>query len=143
MPPVVTHAPPVVRKAELGLAESTLATQTTSSTTPVDATGLSVTVVVTDRPIVIEAACSCRHAAVGGIVVLQLVQGASTVVQVAQATSAVANALNQIPIKRRLSLAPGSYTFKLQFGTSAFGTAGVSTIAAGATSPNWLHVYEV
>lgn len=126
---------------ELGYAERTT-DFTTTSTVMADVTGLSKTVTITDRPVMVIFEDDVKHSAANGITVVQLMQGA-TQIAVGQRTSPTASAIGHLRVVRRQALPPGDYTFKVQASISQFGTAGTSTLLGNATTPSFLQIVEV
>lgn len=129
--------------AELGYAERTT-DFTTASLTMADVTGLSVTVTVGTRPIVVEFFCSqVKHAVAGGLVAFQIVDEAAAIIMSGFHSSSAAGESDPVLLKRRLAPTAGTHTYKVQACTSGFGTAGTSTITGGTTNPSSIQVVQV
>jgi hypothetical protein len=131
---------------ELGYAEIT-ANATTTSTTAVDVAGLSTTVTVADRPIIVEFGCTALGNVTDSSGVNVFIVDTSGPTNVAigfrgSPTVSAGDALQStsVMIRRRLDPAAGSKTYKLQL---AAVTAGTAVITASAESPAWIQVTEV
>jgi hypothetical protein len=124
---------------ELGYAENT-GDFTTASASPIDVTGLSTTVVVGIRPVIVEFGCSAvSNNTLNAYVFMYLMEGA-TQIGFGGAGGTAANAQWPGYLRRRLAPTPGSHTYKVQ--VAAFG-GGTAKIAATATSPSWIQVTEI
>lgn len=122
---------------ELGYAEITAdVTQTGSGNQ--DVAGLSVTVNVGSRPIIVQiGAKSLANSSASGVGVLSIKEGATTLATI----SAVLSTLT-LPIFRSRRLAPsaGSHTYKVNLAQLVTGN---STLGAASTDPAFIHVIEV
>lgn len=127
---------------ERGYAESATLFST-GSTTNVDVTGVTVTVTVRDRPIIVEAGDGWTKnstAGTGGNMIFEIIRtDTSAVVAQAVMASGASNSPLAWTVRRRLSLAAGTYTFKLQVRVAG-GTVNVNNLSSGWT---WIQVTEV
>ena len=127
---------------ELGYAEITSSfTQVAAATTDYDITGLSVTVTVGTRPILLEAYLpTVAHTVANSTVILRVYEGATLLQVVTEATPATGGALSGARIARvRLAPSAGSHTYKAVIRTQ---TAGTITVTAGTTGPAFIRVVE-
>lgn len=126
---------------ELAYAESAAGFSTTS-TTPVDVTGVTITFTARVRPVMVLAGdgwTKNNTALANTTVAIYRVDTAANVA-VGLITSATANAAQAWTLRRRLVLTAGTeYTFKLQANASA-GTSVLNNISQGAT---WIQAIEV
>jgi hypothetical protein len=127
---------------ELGYAQIT-ADVTTTSTSLVDATGLSVTVTVGGRPIIVEFWTGEGRTTntTDKRILCELYDATgSTQLSFGLITCPVTDSGDTLHVKARLTPAAGSRTYKVRFETIAAGTA---TIRASSASPAFIRVYEV
>lgn len=129
------------RGVELGYAERVTDATTTNTGAYDDVTGMSITVNVGIRPIMVRAfARDIRHSAVNGNVYFRIAEGATAIVASVYCSSTV-NASQSAYVERRLTPSPGLHTYKL---TTALIGAGTGTIIADATDgPMFIQVVEV
>ncbi len=130
---------------ELGYASST-STFTTTSTTAggVDVTGLSVTVTVGTRPIIVKVRADSFHSSAASGGVLYLNQDGTNIGTIAVILSADDDRVS-LCNERRLAPAAGSHTYKIRAVNASAGTLGV-TAGDGVTndnSPMAIQVIEV
>lgn len=122
---------------ELGYAQiTTTATQTGAGSG--DVSGLSVTVTVGSRPIVVEFGCDgLVNSSALGITQVNIQEGATILSAATVSLTTVG-----MVICRRVRLTPsaGSHTYKIALGQV---TAGNSQIVCSATDPAYIWVYEV
>lgn len=127
--------------AELGYAQI-ISNISTSSTAYVD-TGLSVTVTVGTRPLIVEAWClGMWHSSANFLHRLRLYD-ATAGVEIAYGDSrsiATSNSSSPRYVKARVTPPPGTRTYKVQYATVDAGTA---SMGATSTSPAFLRVTEV
>lgn len=115
-----------------------LATEASTSFTAV--TGLTVTVTVGDRPIIVEAGGSLLNNSSTGGAQLQLVEGTTELKQFINSLASGANKGTGWFMRRRLTPTPGSHTYSVRMRATTTGNAQMS---ASATDPAWLQVTEV
>jgi len=135
---------PAAAPAELGYAAIT-SDLTTTSTSMVDATGLSVTVTVGSRPIIVEAYLSeARTDKNGARAICEIYDNtAAARVQLGIATGVTNAGVGQtLCMKVRLTPASGSRTYKVRWSVDA-GVSATGTIRAASTNPSWIRVYEI
>lgn len=128
------------RGVELGYAERTSLLNSTVVNSYEDVPLLSVTVTVTDRPILIEFFTpSVSHSAANGNALVKFVEGAT---QLSFAQMGGLAAANGVPIYmgRRIAASAGSHTYKVQWGSN---NAGTHTLNADPLYPAYLLVREV
>lgn len=122
---------------ELGYAEITAeVTQTGVGNT--DVPGLSVTVTVGTRPIVVEIGGTALHlSSASGIGGLTIKEGSTNLASFSSVLSTT-----YLPVARKVRLAPsaGSHTYKVNIAQI---TAGNTILTAAADNPAYIHVYEV
>lgn len=130
---------------ELGYVQKTDGAFSTASTAFVDVTGMTLTVTVGSRPIIVEAGGPfIRANAVGVIPSAKLLQSPSTGIQELQSYANLVNSSMPWHMRARLTLAAGSYTFKLQAGCAlGNGTTNQCILHNAAGQPLWLQVIEV
>jgi hypothetical protein len=127
---------------ELGYAQIT-ADVTTTSTTMVDATGLSVSVQVGSRPVMVEFWTGEGRTTdtVDKRIIVELYDTtASAALAFGIVTCPVSDSGSDLSIRARLTPAVGARSYKVRFRTVAAGTA---TIRASSASPAFIRVYEV
>jgi hypothetical protein len=128
--------------SELGSAEIT-SDATRAATSYADVAGLSVTVTVGTRPIVIEFDCpnAYNSNANGGVGVAILEDG----VVIATASTLINSANAAVPLARSVRRAPsaGSHTYKIQLKTGFSGTATLKADSGTSLGPTSLHVLQV
>lgn len=134
---------------ELGYAEIT-SDFTNANVAPLqsprdDVGGLSVTVTVGSRPIMLKFHTGqMKHSSATGLVAVDILDEANAQVHSGFHSSTAAGESDPFTLERRLSYAQGTIkTFRVRAATSQFGGAGTSTITAGATNPAFLQVVEV
>jgi len=128
---------------ELGYAESTTTQGSITAAglaNRIDVTGLTITITVGTRPIVVEgfvgqATNDTTDRGVG----LAIVEG-TTVLNVAIVTLSLGTAYGTLNPKVRLAPSAGSHTYKLMTWRIVGGTA---SLDASATAPNWIQAVEV
>lgn len=129
-----------VAGAELGYAEITSGTTSTTTNSFEDLTGLSVTVTVGARPIVIWAFfAAVSHSAAGGNITAKIFEGA-TGLQASSFTSTSANYQGPIAAQVRLAPSAGSHTYKLAWASNV---AGTHTLTASSSQKTSIQVVEV
>lgn len=138
------HVQPSTSNTDLGSAEA-IVDSATALNAMQDAPGLSITVKVSDRPILVEALLQMKHSNAGGIIVAEIFQvtGVNKAIFQGYWQASANNALGMLKLEKRLPLAPGTYTFKVRFCTFAFGTAGTSHLNGGPDNPNSLRAMEI
>lgn len=130
----------VPRGVELGYAEKTSTTISTTINTYEDIAGLSVTVTVGARPIIVEfGAPSWVHTAASALLLAQLLEGATVRGFCQQQSSGAAEGAFPY-IRRRLAPSVGAHTYKVAWGST---TVGTHTMGGHADYPAWLQVTEV
>lgn len=128
---------------ELGYAQIT-GTISTTSTTAVDATGLTTTVITGSRPIVIEAfSFWLTNSADQGVTIATIMEDGTQIQEGVTTASGIALASQGgetllMSVRRNPSV--GSHTYKMQYWTNAAGTAG---LWAASTAPAFITVREV
>lgn len=126
-----------VRGVELGYAAVTANVTRTGAGTD-DVAGLSVTVTVGFRPIIVRVnALSINNSSASGVGNIQIKEGA-TVLAGVNATLTT----DYIPVSREARLAPsaGSHTYKITLGQLVTGN---TVLTASATDPAFIQVIEV
>lgn len=127
---------------ELGYAQIT-ADATRASTTPADVAGLSTTVTVGARPIMVIFDCNSvlNTAATGGVGVDILEDG----VTIARLSEILATASNVTPGHREIRRTPtaGSHVYKIQLSALLSGTATIKAGPAGTTGPAFIQVLAI
>ena len=122
---------------ELGYAEITAdVTQTGSGNQ--DVTGLSVTVEVGTRPIIVSVGAKLlSNSTSSGVATLSIKESTTTL-----ATASVVLSTFSLPVFRSVRLAPsaGSHTYKINLAQLVSGNA---VIGAGSTDPAFIQVVEV
>lgn len=128
--------------SELGYVQIT-ANVTTTSTSYVDVPGLSVTVTIGSRPLIVEAWClGMWHSGANNLSRLRLYD-ATAAAEIAYGDSrsiATANSSSPRHVIARVTPAAGTRTYKAQIQSV---DAGTTTLGATATSPAFLRVTEV
>lgn len=125
------------RGLELGYAQIT--SDFTTAAGPVDAAGLSITVTVGARPIMLEFySQGLSNSAAGGYGSATLVEG-STVLQ-RGGFGGAANVTFPGTVRVRLAPSPGSHTYKVQLAAVIAGTAKLQATADG---PAFIRAFEV
>jgi hypothetical protein len=104
--------------------------QTTTSTTPVDVTGASVTFTTTGGRVLLLFSGYCSNGAANQTCYFSLVQDGATAGQFAAATSATASAIGTVSMVMILSPSAGSHTWKVQWSV----TGNTSTLSGGYLS---------
>lgn len=133
-----TTTPSANSNVELGYAQRTT-NFTQSGVGNSDVTGLSTTVTVGARPIIVEFGCESVHnSGSSGLSRIQIQEG-STVLAIAWAQGA-ASELRTISRKVRLSPSAGSHTYKINLAQLVSDN---SVITAQSTSPAFIQVIEV
>lgn len=135
---------PAAAPAELGYAAIT-SDLTTTSTSMVDATGLSVTVTVGSRPIIVEAYLSeARTDKNGARAICEIYDSTGAArVQLGIAVGITTGGIGQtLCMKVRLTPASGSRTYKVRWSVETALSA-TGTIRAASTNPSWIRVYEI
>lgn len=112
----------VAAQQSLGYVERTAGDLTTTSTSAVDATGMTITFTTDGRPFEVWYAGMMKGSASGGEPCIQLVQGTSTVVDQKIAFAAANNQTFPFNGRRVFNLAAASYTYKLQMLSVITGT---------------------
>lgn len=125
---------------ELGYAEN-LTTFALTATSYTDITGVAVTFTVVSRPVVLIAGCGqIQNTTAGAQSILLAITDSSDVAQVVGTSyHSAQNLQGNITIRRRLSLAPGNYTYKLR---GRLGVAGSANLL-GTASPIYIQAQEV
>lgn len=127
------------RGTEIGYAEMTVDQTTTSTTTVPFSPPISITVEVADRPIVVIGQYEfVSHSAAGGTTSLDLLQDGAVIAS-GGGKSGAANEIVFCAVRRRLSLAPGSYVFSLNKRV----TTGTGTYWCQFGSQGQLQAWEV
>lgn len=122
---------------ELGYAEIT-APDTQTGVGSKDVAGLSIPVTVGSRPIIVVLSGSTlSNSAAGGWGAVKIQEGASALASVQAVLTTLALPVHR---ERRLTPSAGSHTYKVVL---AQVTSGNTTLAASATDPVSLHVFEV
>lgn len=130
------------RGTELGYAEITSSATSTNTVSPYDdVAGLSVTVTVGTRPILIRAWCSeLRHSVAAGRSLILIKEGTTILAYGQVAASGTASRASNGIAEIRLNPSAGAHTYKV--GLGGF-DAGTMTVVAFATAPAHIHVTEV
>jgi hypothetical protein len=124
--------------AELGYAEITTPQSTTTTGTYIDIAGLSVTVTVGSRPIVVRAFTpNLGHSAVTAF--NGYIREGSTDLVFGQRAGRGAGEQGEFNISRRLAPSAGSHTYKVSM---LMVGAGTMSFAAAATAPAYIQVLE-
>lgn len=127
---------------ELGYAEIT-ADATRASTTPADVAGLSTTVTVAARPIIVTfgAGAVTNGSASGGAIAYLLEDGS----KIGSAFTFDTAAATVFPVHRQVRRSPaaGSHTYKIQLATFVTGTATIKADSGATYGPASIGVYQV
>lgn len=106
-----------------------------------DVTGLSVTVTVGTRPIIVKFdAGGLSNSSASGLITLAIKEGSTILATAALGPGPAANCSFALSRDVRLSPSAGSHTYKINLGQIITGN---STIGASATNPASIHVVEV
>lgn len=131
---------PVGGGAELGYSEiAANAVLALTANTPADVPGLTTTITVRSRPILVEAwASAVTHSVAASYVQLRILEG-STIKAIG--THFLQTAAQGVPGSVRVRLAPsaGQHTYKIALFS---GTAGNATLVAAATTPAFISAVE-
>ncbi len=128
---------------ELGYASSgTAFTTTSTAASGVDVTGLSVTVVVGARPIVVKVRADAWHAGAASGGILYLNEDGTNIGAIA---AAIGDDFVSLHNERRLNPAAGSHAYKIRATNASAGTVSISANAgtANVNSPMAIQVVEV
>lgn len=138
----ISSASPGGVGVELGYAQS-ISDFSTGSTSLVDVPGLTTTVTVASRPIVVEFFCAgANNPTSGGAVTLSIVEDAGSV-GLAQTLFAVdTNAKVPVHLKSRRTPAAGSHTYKIQMSVSS-GTGTLTAASGSFLLPMFIQVLQV
>lgn len=134
---------------ELGYTEVTAGLSTASN--EADVPDLDVTVEVTTRPIVVKLYAQQQgNNSATNFSQSHIQQGSgaapssyTTVRDGPLLYTAAAGQAHTSYVETRLSLSPGTYTFKATFGRTGFSSAGTATLTASASNPAYLQVLEI
>lgn len=132
-----TSTPSLAGGVELGYAQITSnATQTGAGNN--DVSGLSVSVTVGVRPILVRFEASSAFNSSGSGITIISIKESSTVLS----TVSVSSTTLALPVRREVRLAPsaGSHTYKINLQQFVSGN---STLSAGSTDPAFIQVIEV
>jgi hypothetical protein len=122
---------------ELGYAEITANPPDSSSNTPADVTGLSITITAPGGPIEIMAYSEgLKNNAAGGGVAIYIVEDGTIVQTGFGQVAGASETLGPFTVVSRRQPSAGSHTYKVQFGR-LFGT-GTATLNATATAPTFI-----
>jgi hypothetical protein len=124
---------------ELGYAEITTTFQQTGAGNS-DITGLSVTVDVGDRPIVIKANGTFGSSSAGAVTYVKIMEGSTVLARAIISLSAVAQGLSR---EVRLTPSAGSHTYKLNLEQVVGGNGSVFADTGTAYGPASIQVIEV
>lgn len=129
-----------VAGAELGYAEITAEVDSTAVSTYESPTGLSITITVATRPILLEFHCSqFAHTAANGTILAQILEGATQVAYGSVTCSPTGGAALYMPLRRRLAPSAGSHTYVFQWGSTV---AGTHKLFATSTYPAYIRAVE-
>lgn len=122
---------------ELGYAQITSSAQQTGAGTS-DAAGLSVTVTVGSRPIIVEVGgTTVNNSSASGVGTISLKEGATVLATFSSSLTTIPQ-----PVSRAVRLTPtaGSHTYKVTIGQLVTGN---TVLTASATDPAFIWVREV
>lgn len=125
------------RGVELGYAEIT-STTPNFSTSETDITGLSITVTVRDRPIIVEFFCGAVNNATSDKYVIAYIKEGTTKLQDGICTPGVAGEFAALYAKARLAPSAGSHTYKI----SGLSQSGNASFTASAAQPTFIRAAE-
>jgi hypothetical protein len=133
---------PLGAGVELGYAQITTASLTTTSASLVDLTGLTVTVTVLSRPILVKLyIAQWSHSVSNSRAGFALVDvTGSATIQLAVVASVTGGSASAVYVEARVNPAAGSRTYKAQFEAI---DAGTITSNAGATQPASISVWSL
>lgn len=128
------------RGVELGYAETTSGTTSTTTNTYEDLSGLAVTVTVGSRPIVITAfLASVSHSASSGNILARIFEG-TTALNTSFFQSGTASIAGQVKVMARVAPSAGSHTYKVAWASQI---AGTHTFTASSSVISFIQVIEV
>lgn len=129
---------------ELAYAEirSTFSTTVMTTANRVEVTGLTVTVDVGDRPILVHAYLPVvTNSIANGVVGVGVFESSTTQLVNSGFQAPTANAFGPVPLIARLNPAAGEYTYNVMIWAGASG--GTAAVSSTSTIPSFLQVREV